>query len=272
MSNIISGKNSFLMFNDFFSEIEKNGIRVENISELLNLIIPRDKAGKLLINYRVKEKGVGTAVFSPKFEDIVISINKIIDWLSANSLQLAEMYKVDDVEKLRKYLLLFVITHELEHGYEYLMGKGTYESPCSLVSESYRSLFSLLVTPSYIIPRPVKEVRRVVSLIKYKQRENNFLLERNANIEAFDLLSKLALENADEELYHAFLNMKNCFMLQGYADSTEGSISETFRNILMSDKYRKMNKENNLSMEDKVRFGLEIDEETRAKVLRFSLK
>ena len=44
----------------------------------------------------------------------------------------------------------------------------------------------------YIIPRPVKQVRRAISVVTYKMKENEYLLERNAQFDSLGTLSNIA--------------------------------------------------------------------------------
>ena len=72
-----------------------------------------------------------------------------------------------------------VLTHEVEHSYQYLIGKEVVPASCKMLQQGYKCLSELLVPKDYILPRPIKQVRRVISVISYKRRENEFLLETN---------------------------------------------------------------------------------------------
>jgi len=196
-----------------------------------------------------------------------MSLNKINIWLQNNTDCFFESIKSSDYNILRSYLLLFMITHEIEHSYQFLMSEGVIVAPNTLLKDAYKGLFDLLNPKYYAIPRPIKEARQRVSLFLYKLKENFYILERNANIESMDLISKCALYNNREDIYQLFIDMKNTYLKCGYINNTIGSIEETYRHILMYDKYRKFYNEIDMSEDEKVRYGFSIDEETRDKVL-----
>ena len=101
-----------------------------------------------------------------------------------------------------------------------------------------------------------------------KTKENGLVLERNANIESTDLICRCAFYNEREDIYNLFIDMRNLFRTQGYIKSTKGSIEETFEEIFMHDKYKKIRQEIDLDEIDRLRYGLNISEETRKRILR----
>ena len=52
-----------------------------------------------------------------------------------------------------------------------------------------------------------------------------------------------------------------------YEKSCDGLLVETYKKILMYDKYLRFDKGNDLSMTDRIRYGLSIDEESRKNIL-----
>lgn len=268
MGNIVHSTEEFDYLKNFVVDINNKAIKKETVEEFLHRLVPKDEFGNELVHVLVKDKGNVTAMFYPRFESIEVSINKIKDWLSFNSKDLSEYFKVSDTKLLNNYLFLMVLTHELEHSYQYLMGKGVISAPCKMVHQGYRALFDLLVSKDYIIPRPVKQVRRVVSLVAYKKKENKYLLERNAQVDSLDLISEIALSNGHDEMYKVFTNMKNTFAIFGYENNADGTLVNTFNDIHMKDKMSKMDQSiDSLDMDTRFRFGLPVDEQLREKIL-----
>ena len=62
--------------------------------------------------------------------------------------------------------------------------------------------------------------------------------------------------------------MRNDFLKLGYVNSSKGSLEETYRNILMYDKYKKFYNDLDLSNKDKIRYGLKVDEDVRKLLLK----
>ena len=83
----------------------------------------------------------------------------------------------------------------------------------------------------------------------------------------FKSLCNCSLYMETYDIYNMFLSLKNKFLKLGYVDSNIGSFEETYRKILMYDKYLKISKELNICEKDRVRYGLNISEVTRKKVL-----
>lgn len=267
MSNIIKEKKDLLLLRDIINTFNKNELSKEYIEEILKLLIP-NKNGNKLIDYNVKAKGQTSAIFSPKSVSINISIDKINEWLQLNSKDLSEMYKIDSLNTLKSFLFLFVITHEIEHSYQYLISRKLIESPSKIITQGYKGIFDILLPENHIIPRPIKETRRTLSILLYKSKENFFILERNANIESTDLLIQLATYIERENMISLFRDIHDTCVKIGYTENTRGSLEETYRKILLYDRYKKFYEETNLTEQEKVRLGLPIKEETREKILK----
>lgn len=267
MSNIITKKEELLFLSDTIKYLNHHEITKNYLEEILKQLLPK-RNGETLIKENISEIGITTAVFSPRTESIKISINKINEWLESNSKGLAEMYKIDDINTLKSFLFLFMITHEIEHSYQYLISQGTIEPPCEIIKKGYKGIFDLLQPTKYIIPRPIKETRRALSVFLYKMKENFYILERNANIESTDLLIQLATLLEREDMVNLFKDIHDAFIEVGYTEDSRGSLDETYRKILLYDRYKKFFNETTLPEEEKVRLGLNISEDTRQKILK----
>lgn len=267
MSHIIKDTIDLDVVKYFYKNLDIDNLSIKFLEEVLEEFLPRDNNNDLLVKYDVKEKGIHTAIYYPSSNHIILSIVKLQNWLRLNGYDLANYYNISNLSSFEKYLLMYVLTHEIEHSYQHLMALGKIDSPCQLVRDGYNGITDLFIKKSYIIPRPIKEVRKSLSVFLYKMHENEYVLERNANVESLDLVSKLADSNGDKEAFDAFINMLHTFMILGYTNNSQGSFYETYKGILMEDKYNKINQDHNLSFEDAVRYGLPIKEEERNKVL-----
>ena len=266
MLNIISGEKELLVLKDFINISFNDGLTKSNIEELLKELLP-SKNGELLINYKVNEMGINIADFVASNRRINISLNKVNEWLDKNTKDFLQNLKTCDSKTLRTYLFLFMLTHEIEHSYQYLIGEGLAETPNDVLKSAYKGIYDLFISKDYIIPRPVSEMRRFISIFLYRLKQNYYLLERNASIESMDLVGKCALYNGREDIFKLFNEMRSTYSMCGYINSCMGSIEETYKNILMYDKYKRFYSDVDLSEEDKIRFGFCINEETRRKVL-----
>lgn len=267
MSNILKTKNDLIILSDIINYINKNELSKSYLEEILKLLIPNNNRN-YLINYNVKDKGTATAIFVPQSRCIKISLDKINKWLNSNEKDLIEFYKINDGNTLKSFLFLFMITHEIEHSYQYLIGEKIINTPNKMIQRGYKGIFDLLLPDNHIIPKPINETRNKIALFLYKIRQNFFILERNANIECTDLLCQLTLYMEREDIFQVFNNIRNSVMQIGYKENSMGSLDETYKKILLYDRYKKFYEEVNMIEEEKVRYGLNISEQTRQKVLR----
>ncbi len=249
------------------SYLKKYDLSKALLQDILSSLLAR-KDNELLINLHINSNGTTPAKFCPSTKSIDISLNKMILWATRNSDDLIEKFQLkDNDDHLTYYLYLYLITHEIAHSYQYLYGKKIIPAPNDVLASAYENLMDVLNPPKYILPHPIKQTRRNLSLILYKIRQNNYLLERNANIESTRLISTLAKEENNEELFNLFSNMQMLFLKLGYTKSNVGSIEETFKALLMYDKFQKFNMENSLSDEDKIYYGFRVNEDVRQRLL-----
>ena len=266
MSNIKCEKKDLLFLKDFISDIKNNGLSRDSIETALNNMIP-SKNGKLLVRYHISEKGLTTAAFFSQSNIIKISLNGANEWLNKNIKDFMTGLKASDEQTLRSYFILFMLSHEIEHSYQYLIGKGIVESPSVVLKNAYKGIFDLLNPKDSIIPNPISKFRNLISIILYKINQNLYLLERNANVESLDLVCQCALFNDREDIFNLFNDMRKTFLKCGYQTSGIGSVEETYQKILMHNKYKKFYKCEHFDEENLVRFGFNINDEVRNKIL-----
>lgn len=268
MGNIVKKAEDFNYLKNLIVILNDLDITKDTIEEILIDLIPKDNDGNPLIKINVREKGNVTAIFYPKYESIHVCINQLKNWIEFNSKDLASYYGIENSDLFKNYLLLMVLTHEVEHSYQYLIGKEVVPTSCKMLQQGYKCLSELMVPKDYILPRPIKQVRRVISVISYKRRENEFLLERNAQYDSLSLISSLAISNGHDDIAGIFNNMKNTFAIAGYTKNCDGTLINTMKDIFMGDKLKKFEHDyESLDMNERFRLGLPIDEKTRSRVL-----
>lgn len=270
MLNKIQNKEQLLIIKDLIEYAQKKGIDKVFLEQVLTELLPSNN-GISLMNYKILNKGYMTALFDPNTERILISMNKLNQWLDMNSNDLNKVYKIDDLNEFKIFLTLFAIVHEIEHAKQFLIGKDLITAPNQLIRNGYKGLFELFRADDSIIPRPIKNTRRFISLMLYKVKQNYYVLERNANVESTELLKQLSLYMNKEDIFDIFDDFKTNFLKIGYIKNNIGSLEETYHNIFMYDKYIKFYENLNISEENKIRYGLKVSEETRIKILENKL-
>lgn len=268
MGNINISDDELLYFKSLVANEEGIELSKETLEQILNIIVPKDSNKNNLIGISVRQTGGATAVFYPQYESISLSIKKIEEWLLYNSKDLANYFNVENSTVFNNYLIFMVLTHEVEHSYQYLMGKGKFNAPCKMIEQGYKTITELFIPKDYILPRPIKKARRIISLLAYKKRENEFLLERNAQYDSLGFVEKLALSNDHVEIARVFSDMKNIFARAGYVNNCDGTLINTFKDIYIGRQLKNICYDyEDLSMDMRFRLGLPIDEVTRDKVL-----
>lgn len=260
--------NNINLLHYYLNEFYKKGINANIINEFLDVVIPKSNEGVNYIKSTINIKGRITAMFIPTTQTINVSVLKLTNWLDANSISLCDYYNIKDKEQFKNYLLLMALIHEIEHSYQYIISINKMEMSSSVLQSSYRLLFDLFQPNNSIIPHPIQETKRIVSLILYKKNENMYLLERNAQVETLDLLVKLTSLNKNENLNNIFNNMLNKYISIGYLNNQNGCVEETLKKTLLIHKIKNITDGNSLNNEQKIKFGLSIDEEVRQKILK----
>lgn len=270
MANIIKSTEDLLLLKDIINYTQKNELSVGYLEDILKNLLPKDD-NKLLTNYYVKNKGYDTALFQPAYNKIILSVNRINEWLAHQLNDFSKTSNITDSNKFRSYLLVFMISHEIEHAYQYLIGRGMVDASNDVLKEAYNGIYNLMIKKHYIIPRPITITRKLVSTFLYQAGRDLYLLERNANILGAEAAKDCALYNGDYDIYNFFDDFMRTYLICGYGDNTMGSIEETYRKILMYDKYIKFYHDLPLNDKEKVRYGFNINEETREKVLNLKM-
>lgn len=267
MSNILKTKEDLIKLKEYIDLIRYGWLKKDNMEIIVDGILPKDSDGNRMVGSKVVEKGRRTAIYIPNFNTIEFSVDKCRDWVINNLEDLSKYYNVEDQKSFGYYLSLFIMLHEVEHSYQYLMGQGKIEAPCKLVQGGYKHLTELMIKPNDILPRPIKTTRRYISIVKYYQRQEEYALERNANVEAFSTILALAYESGNEEMIRVFTNLTRSYMSIGYLEDSEGVFYHTFKDILMMDKFKKINDTGDLNIDEKIRYGLAIPNYKRLEFL-----
>ena len=267
MSSNIKTREDLMKLKEYIELIKRGWLTVDSMELMVNGLLPKDSAGNPLVNSKIKKSGGQTGIFLPRFNTIEFSVEKCRQWVIDNLEDLSKEYGVQDQKTFGYYLTLFIMLHEVEHSYQYLMGQGKVDSPCDTLKGGFKTLTELLIKPNDILPRPIKQTRRAVSLILYYKNQNMYALERNANVEAFSTILALAQDSGHEEMIRVFSDLTNACLSIGYTEDGKGVFYHTFKDILMLDKYKKINNNNSLSVDDKIRYGLEIPDYMRREFL-----
>lgn len=273
MSTGLVTKEKLLEIIELINEVKRTKLDYEKYKKFLHLILPNQRNGSLLKD-EIIEHGSSKIMFVPESVSVVGTFDKANMWAKNNVDVFESMCLVKNRELLELYLKLFVLVHEVEHYNQYLYAEGTLSTGATEVDCAYRGLLQLFLKSegSSETAGLIKEAKKTISLMSYKTKENDFVLERNANVEAFELLGRIAFYSDDVEMLKIFDHYRRHFIKIGYVNSANGSFYETYKKMYMLQKYNKIFKDSDIleimDDYDKVRFGLPIESRVREDVLK----
>ena len=110
-----------------------------------------------------------------------------------------------------------------------------------------------------------------ILLNRYKSQKNkaHFVLERNANVEAYDLLLKLSRYESNSELEKLMYNQWMGYSACGYASlKNNGPFEESFKSTWRREKFRELDFSEDISVSERIRYGLPIEDSDRIVLLK----
>lgn len=264
MSHIIKSEQDIAMISQLLEKLRSNGYNEDILEEILNEITPKNN--KLPINIVVGNYSC-PAMFSEKEQKIQVSseplknyINQIVNFITR---------KFPKLEKEIFYNhILLVLAHEVEHYYQCLIGNQYIDFDYKIVANGYKNLMTLKLP---------KEINPIIAKMKINRFFNCYsggesLLERNANVEAYDLLCKVAKYENNNEMLDILKNLLSYQLSLGYKGFYNGPMEKTYKKKGVISVYNSFDHSEVIPIEDRVRYGLKIDAETKKKVLKKEFK
>lgn len=265
MSHIIKSNEDIIKISEQLEILRRKGYGKESLEEITGLLIPTNA------NYQVK--GIigefnEPAFFNPSDRTINFSKENLETYIYQIIDPIIKTFPNLSKKELFYNYVIFVISHEVEHIHQHLIGNGYIEFPYQIISEAYKNLFALKISKNI---NPIYAKIKINKYLKQISKATS-LLERNANVEAYDLLNKVAEYENNLEI-KKIIEMQQAFCLTfGYKGFYNGAVEETYNKALLKDIYETFPKNENISLEEKVRYGLPIDRMTRKKVLKKEFK
>lgn len=259
MSHILKQENIDII-QEIIEDFIKNDINKKNIEYALKNLVPNN------ITYEIKENGFSQVAFYQDSKSIIVNIDKTKKILEEN----VNTFKKENtnLKELKAYFMLYILTHEIEHSYQYLIANNLEKADDKLLKKAYKEIFEIIkVNKKHF--STINQNRLRIARFIYLLKQNYMILERNANLESLDLVVKCA---KNKEMYEIFDEMLKIILKCGYTKNTRGCIYETFKDLLYLDTYKKIYVPNTLDEKSRAWYGLKITEETRDKVLNYKLK
>jgi len=266
MSHIIKSKDDLLLVKDVFDLLKKDTISAGLLEEVVKVLLPRDDDGKLLVGYELCDRNGGFSRYSLGDNCLRLSVDEMYKWVDINSENFIKQFGVSDRDLFRDYVVLLILVHEIEHGYQYLMAYDKIDAPCDVVSGGYKLIIETLLGYGYDKMGVMDKVKNRIAFNRYNKNNGRYVIERNANVETFDLLQQLAILNNHKELVSVFNRIRNLVGIWGYMYGTRGSFAETCRDMLIMKKFNALDHDYEMSEIERFRYGLPISRESRDKI------
>jgi len=267
MQHVKDEKDILIRMKKYISKIQQLGIDYTIINTILNELIPRDSKGDTLSRFDISTQRNIPFEYNSNERIVNVSIPDLKCHIISNVDALADSFGVEDKNKLCSYLCLFSLIAEIEKVYEHGMANGIIIAPCASVQAGYKELFNLFDTEA--IERTSALGRAKNAYSAYLYRKDTFLhaINRNANLESAQLVRQLAQESQEQSIVDTFDSMSNYFASIGYHRNANGCFDHTFRDIAMRKSLKVLDKPNDLSITERVEYGLPVPETTRKLLL-----
>ena len=253
-------KKELLEIRNIIEDIKKYGINSKYMEEIYKYL------GNSCIPLNFNNRIIDTAHYTPKFNVISVNLDKSKDWTKQIASDSLDSFDISDLKLLESYLYVTLLSHEIEHSNQKLIADNKKEPNYEYKKQAYHDIYGVMLKKDYIIPRPISLITDIVRFIIYNKNAYDFILERNAIIESYDVSSKIAAQAEEKDILNYMLSYRNAFMLSGYNESTEGTLKYTYDKLGMMNKYRKLVIQDDIPLFERAREGLELTEEERDKM------
>lgn len=253
-------KEVLLETRNVIDDIYKNGLKEKHIKELYRLL--GNKSIPLIFN-----NVLYTAAFNPELKYISINIEKLIKWLDEAVKDTMKLYDIKDAELLKSYLIVYALCHEIEHSNHKLISEKKKQPNYNYKVKAYRDIYSAILPKEYLLSIPIPFVNDNIRYIIYKINAYNFIFERSATIEGFNIASSIAELSNDREMLKYLISVRNKQIYQSYKYSAEGYLKYTYRLLRMMRRYQRLKFPSDMTLDEKAREGLELTEVERKKLI-----
>ena len=245
------------------SLMRKNGINEELTKEIIKLM-----SNDIKIPYVFKDRINAAAYYNTKTSTMFLSVNSMINWAKnyIKSSKVQEYYPHCVYSELLIYFYIFVLNHEMNHAFQHLIGQNIIKTNYPKLKNCYINLYDLSINQNMSLD--LNNAKNTLQLLLFCIHRNN-ILERNANLEAMSLMLQLTKYENDDIMQEVIQDCKQTIQMQGYTGKYNGAIEEAYKKILI---FQKDMDDENISLEDKVRYGYPLDEYTKKKVLNYEFE
>lgn len=272
MSNIIKTKNINLLY-PHLEYLRNKGIDKTFIANFLDDFIIKDTKGKSLVSYSIDSTKRLTPHYDVNSNSINILLNGFITVVTKYYNQFTKLfnYYPNITDDIKNYIAILILSHELEHTYQVCIKNDLIDSPSIMLKTCYKIFFN---SKSEISNYSSKEkLNYLICVFMYEiHNKQKLALERNANLEAMDLIYKLASLETNKDLTKLFEELRMLQALIGYTIDGSGVLVNTAKKTLQFNKLQGFEEIETLSFEEKIRYGLTINKDEYHDLLQVILQ
>lgn len=239
--------------------IKKFGSNEETIKDILTYLVPKND--KKPIGIEINKK-LSAATFDLTNEKVKVSPERLNNVIKQSIIHLKRIFPEIDTKEMFNYYVLFALIHETRHVNQYLIAEGAIDFPYKIIKETYKAMSKI----GYL---DINFIRNYISLYMYNIHNKRLIIERNANIEATEIVHNLAKWLENEPIADLFESMRQRCITYGYDGNYNGSLEETYKTLYLKSLYNDLPKGEAIPVRDRILYGLPINEETREKVLAY---
>ena len=264
MSHIVNNDEGIKKISSYLELVRSSGYNKDVLFEILDGVIPINS--DFQVNAEIDNSDY-VAYFSWFNKVIHLNENELLKYVNKMTDEVINMYHSlkNYRHELFSYIILFVLCHEVEHVYQFMFGHDYIKHDYKIVADLYKNMteFSVMKNTPYIIKSILFE------RYKYVKDRATFVLERNANVEAYDLLYKLSLIEGNDCITRFMNNQYLWYSACGYLKiRNNGSFEESYRDTWRHRMFKSFDFNEEISVEDRIRYGLPIEDDDRLVLLK----
>lgn len=264
MSHIFTKDEDLQIASTHIDILRTKGSNKESIFDILEQIIPVNE--EYQVTPEIDDTGY-LAYFSGYDKKIHVNYKSIKKYVDDAVKWITDMYPnlKEQKDEVFTYMTFFVLCHEVEHVYQHLIGHEYIPFKYELVKQIYKNI------SNYHYKDNMNYIWESILLERYKQQKDKaiFLLERNANVEVYDMLSKLAKFENNKDLQLFLNNQYLWYSVCGYLKMrNNGPAEESYRNIWRHRQFKSFDFTEDIPLEDRIRYGLPLENEPRKVLLK----
>lgn len=267
MASLITSEKEISKIFKMLELLRSKGYNQKTIEAILDNIIPDNK--QYMVTYQFGKDFYEPAFFLPDNHTINISLDDLKNFINKimMPIKITDDESVDIVRKeLFHRLVMFVLLHEVEHVKQYLIAEGFTECPYNLVGDIYKNLFTFKCDDE--MDPELAKIKQFIFFNSKHRHSYKFVLERNANVRVYDMLSKVCDYEEEKYTFKAFFELQKVNEeANGYFGISNGAAENSYRKLLLGKLFDSFSKDEDICVEDRILYGLPLDLKTRIKVL-----